>query len=73
MVLGIVLSFLYAKIQFIINTQTAMYLSLTATTLEKSCFTHIRNQMHEALSKPMRKMTATHISLNTRTGKKLSF
>lgn len=56
------------KKQSIVNTQTAMYLSLMVTTPEKSCFTHIRNQMQEVLSQPMRKMTATHISLNTRTG-----
>lgn len=42
------------------------------TTFENSCFTHTRNQMHEVLSKPMGKMTATHISPNTRTGKKSS-
>lgn len=57
--------------QFIINTQPAIYLSLMVTALEKSCFVLTRNQVQEMLSKPMRKMTATHISMNTRTGKNL--
>jgi len=44
-----------------------MFLSVMVATLEQSFFTH-RNQMQEVLSKPTRRMTATHISLNTKTG-----
>lgn len=64
--------FFRCETQFIINAHPATYLSLMVTTFENSCFTHTRNQMHEVLSKPMGKMTATHISPNTRTGKKSS-
>lgn len=73
MLLGVVLIFSDTKDQFIINTQQATYLSSMATTLEKSCCTHRRNQKQEVLSKSRKKKTATRILLNARTGKNPSF